>query len=68
MDDNCQVFSAKNLTIGTSAERIDRGQAVRLKTLMAQEFREQLTYGTPSAAVKYQICRGKFMQITIAKF
>jgi hypothetical protein len=29
------------LAIGTSAERIDQGQAVRLKTLMAQEFREQ---------------------------
>jgi superfamily II DNA or RNA helicase len=38
------------LAIGTSAERIDQGQAVRLKMLMAQEFREQLTYGTPSAA------------------
>lgn len=38
------------LAIGTSAERIDQGQAVRLKTLMAQEFREQLTYGTPTAA------------------
>ena len=37
------------LAIGTSDERIDQGQAVRLKMLMAQEFREQLTYGTPSA-------------------
>ena len=38
------------LAIGSGDERIDQGQAVRLKTLMAQEFREQLTYGSPSAA------------------
>jgi superfamily II DNA or RNA helicase len=40
----------RTLAIGTTNERIDQGQAVRLKTLMAQEFREQLTYGSPTAA------------------
>jgi superfamily II DNA or RNA helicase len=36
--------------IGVEPERIDQGQAIRLQTLMAQEFRQQLTYGAPSAA------------------
>jgi superfamily II DNA or RNA helicase len=38
------------LAIGVEAERIDQGQAIRLQTLMAQEFRQQLTYGAPSAS------------------
>jgi len=38
------------LAIGVELERIDQGQAIRLQTLMAQEFRQQLTYGAPSAA------------------
>ena len=38
------------LAIGVEPERIDQGQAIRLQALMAQEFREQLTYGAPSAA------------------
>ena len=38
------------LAIGSAPERIDQGQALRLQTLMAQEFRQQLTYGAPSAA------------------
>jgi superfamily II DNA or RNA helicase len=38
------------LAIGVEPERIDQGQALRLQTLMAQEFRQQLTYGAPSAA------------------
>lgn len=38
------------LAIGVEPERIDQGQAIRLQTLMAQEFRQQLTYGPPSAA------------------
>ena len=38
------------LAIGVEPERIDQGQAIRLQTLMAQEFRQQLTYGAPSAA------------------
>jgi superfamily II DNA or RNA helicase len=40
----------RSLAIGVSPDRIDQGKALRLKTLMAQEFRDQLTYGTPSAA------------------
>ena len=36
--------------IGVEPDRIDQGQAIRLQALMAQEFREQLTYGAPSAA------------------
>ena len=38
------------LAIGVEPDRIDQGQAIRLQTLMAQEFRQQLTYGAPSAA------------------
>ncbi len=38
------------LAIGVKSGRMDRGQALRLKTRMAQEFRQQLTYGAPSAA------------------
>lgn len=38
------------LAIGVEPERIDQGQAIRLQTVMAQEFRQQLTYGAPSAA------------------
>ncbi len=38
------------LAIGVEPERMDQGQAIRLQTLMAQEFRQQLTYGAPSAA------------------
>ncbi len=38
------------LAIGVEPEQIDQGQAIRLQTLMAQEFRQQLTYGAPSAA------------------
>ncbi len=38
------------LAIGGDPDRIDQGRANRLKTLMAHEFREQLTYGKPSAA------------------
>jgi len=40
----------QSLAIGVEPERIDQGQAIRLQTLMAQEFRQQLTYGAPSAA------------------
>ncbi|NDJ19886.1 helicase-related protein [Myxacorys almedinensis] len=36
--------------IGVEPERIDQGQAIRLQTLMAQEFRQQLTFGAPSAS------------------
>lgn len=38
------------VAIGVEPDRIDQGQAIRLQTLMAQEFRQQLTYGAPSAA------------------
>lgn len=38
------------LAIGVEPKRIDQGQAIRLKALMAEEFRKQLTYGTPSDA------------------
>jgi hypothetical protein len=38
------------LAIGVEPERIDQGQAIRLQILMPQEFRQQLTYGAPSAA------------------
>ncbi|WP_250122818.1 helicase-related protein [Chroococcidiopsis sp. CCMEE 29] len=38
------------LAIGVEPERIDQGRAIRLQTVMAQEFRQQLTYGAPSAA------------------
>ncbi len=38
------------LAIGSDLKRMDRGQSIRLEALMAQEFREQLTYGKPSAA------------------
>ena len=38
------------LAIGMDPERMDQGQAIRLQTLMAQEFRQQLTYGAPSMA------------------
>ncbi|XFA73619.1 SNF2-related protein [Thermosynechococcaceae cyanobacterium Okahandja] len=38
------------LAIGVEPERMDQGQAIRLQTLMAQEFRQQLTYGAPSVA------------------
>lgn len=40
----------ESLAIGVEPERIDQGQAIRLQTLMAHEFRQQLTYGAPSAA------------------
>jgi superfamily II DNA or RNA helicase len=40
----------QTLAISGSLGRIDNGKANRLKTLMAHEFREQLTYGKPSAA------------------
>ena len=43
------------LEIGVEPERIDQGQAIRLQTLMAQEFRQQLTYGAPSAADEQQL-------------
>jgi superfamily II DNA or RNA helicase len=36
------------LSIGSEPKRIDQGQAKRLKTQMAQEFRQQLTYGAPT--------------------
>ena len=36
--------------IGLDLKRMDQGQATRLKNAMAMEFREQLTYGKPSAA------------------
>ncbi|WP_353258501.1 helicase-related protein [Prochlorothrix hollandica] len=36
--------------IGADPRRMDQGQAIRLQTLMAQEFRQQLTYGAPSVA------------------
>ncbi|MDS3860979.1 phospholipase D-like domain-containing protein [Thermosynechococcaceae cyanobacterium BACA0444] len=38
------------LAIGELNHRIDRGKSLRLKTLMAQEFRQQLTYGAPTVA------------------
>ena len=37
------------LAIAKDNKRIDQGEALRLKKLMAQEFREQLTLGIPSA-------------------
>ena len=40
----------ESLAIGVEPDRIDQGQAIRLKTLMAQEFRQQLTYGAPTVA------------------
>ncbi|MGL5083250.1 MAG: helicase-related protein [Microcoleaceae cyanobacterium] len=40
----------ESLAIGVEPERIDQGQAIRLQTLMAQEFRQQLTFGAPSAS------------------
>lgn len=40
----------QTLAIGVEPERMDQGRAIRLQTLMAQEFRQQLTYGAPSAA------------------
>lgn len=39
----------RNLAIIKNDKRIDQGEAVRLKKLMAQEFREQLMLGVPSA-------------------
>jgi superfamily II DNA or RNA helicase len=39
----------RNLAIIRDDKRIDQGEAVRLKKLMAQEFREQLMLGTPSS-------------------
>ena len=39
----------RNLAIICSDKRIDQGEALRLKKLMAQEFREQLMLGTPSS-------------------
>lgn len=38
------------LAIGLGSERMDQGQAYRLKELMAQQFRQQLTYGAPTDA------------------
>ena len=38
------------LAIGLNLKRMDNSQANRLEKLMAVEFREQLTYGKPSAA------------------
>ena len=37
------------LAIGLDPKRMDQGQANRLKVSMAKEFKEQLTYGKPSA-------------------
>ncbi len=39
----------RNLSILKGDKRIDQGEALRLKKLMAQEFREQLMLGTPSS-------------------
>ena len=39
----------RNLAILKDEKRIDQGEALRLKKLMAQEFREQLMLGIPSA-------------------
>ena len=39
----------RNLAIIKDDKRIDQGEAVRLKKLMAQEFREQLMLGVPNA-------------------
>ena len=54
------------LAIGVDPERIDQGQAIRLQTLMAHEFRQQLTYGAPSVAdeeglqrLRQQLLEGK---------
>jgi len=38
------------LAIAGRPERMDQGQAIRLQNFMAQEFRQQLTYGAPTAA------------------
>jgi len=38
------------LAIGAAPDRMDQGQAMRLKTLMAQEFHQQLTYAPPKIA------------------
>jgi superfamily II DNA or RNA helicase len=40
----------QTLAIGVEPERIDQGKTLRLQTLMAQEFRQQLTYGVSSGA------------------
>ena len=40
----------QTLAIGVEPERIDQGKMLRLQTLMAQEFRQQLTYGVSSGA------------------
>ncbi|MDB9494582.1 phospholipase D-like domain-containing protein [Spirulina major CS-329] len=38
------------LALGGSPQRMDQGQAQRLKIVMAEEFRRQLTYGAPTIA------------------
>ena len=40
----------QTLAIGVEPERIDQGKTLRLQTLMAEEFRQQLTYGVSSSA------------------
>lgn len=58
----------KNLAIIKENKRIDQGEALRLRRLMAQEFREQLMLGAPSSAdesglqrLKEQLRSGKLV-------
>lgn len=52
------------LAIGVAPDRIDQGQAIRLQTLMAQEFRQQLTYGPPSVAAEEGLQRLRSQLLT----
>ncbi|TVQ53216.1 MAG: NgoFVII family restriction endonuclease [Spirulina sp. DLM2.Bin59] len=40
----------QHLAPSNKSDRMDRAQAKRLQTLMAEEFRQQLTYGAPTVA------------------
>ena len=61
----------QTLAIGVEPERIDQGKTLRLQTLMAQEFRQQLTYGVSSGAdqeglrrLRSQLLAGKLQVIS----
>ena len=56
----------RSLSIGSVVKRMDRQESIRLKKLMAQTFREQLTIETPTNAdeqglqrLKHQLMSGK---------
>ena len=56
----------RSLSIGSVVKRMDRQESIRLKKLMAQTFREQLTIETPTNSdeqglqrLKHQLMSGK---------